>query len=518
MKTEEFDDAIKRKVEGVNHKFTENDVERVHKFVTANRGPLWLRGSFRKLFIYSATGLLLTGIITWQLTKMHDQEILNQTIESLKKDYNKNDVITSKQNNNSAQKNNNKALSDNNLQNSTIDQNSQSTNKNVDQKLNAQNISRNYNSQQSINDTKSQQSVNQKSNSTIATFIRRKSNSKQFASNDNLINHSNKDISNFSAGLNNTDNKKAIPKPNGGDQQNSQNKIDLNQKNDQLANNDKLGNNQNNRNTSNTSNSSQNNLIDTKIADEKTNSTLKIEEKSTAQKKVADSLMSPKTYRGPKYDKDPSKNPVNIRFQAGLGAIEGFDAVNHLAGGQISGEILINNRFSLSTGVNIITLNSKKFESDTDFSDDCKGKDFYRNELHIYSPWTNEYANSNITIQELLVQVPINISYYSPFRNHWAFSVSAGTDIDIYSHQTLLYDQTKQWSNKSVFCHIEQKNTIVPFNNVTGSVGILKQLGRLAIQFSPYISYQLTPVDYKLENIYYGANLRFLLSFGKGGF
>ena len=87
MKTENFDDAIRRKVESINHQFTEKDIERVHNYVNANKGPLWLRGPFRRLLVYSFTGLVLTGIITWQLTKIHDREILKQTVETLKKDF-----------------------------------------------------------------------------------------------------------------------------------------------------------------------------------------------------------------------------------------------------------------------------------------------------------------------------------------------------------------------------------------------------------------------------------------------
>ena len=41
MKTEEFDDAIKRKLESINPAFTEKDIDRVHKYTVANRSPFY---------------------------------------------------------------------------------------------------------------------------------------------------------------------------------------------------------------------------------------------------------------------------------------------------------------------------------------------------------------------------------------------------------------------------------------------------------------------------------------------
>src|SRR5580700_10455797 len=73
MKTEEFDDAIKRKLESINPAFNENDIERVHKYTVANRSPFSILGSSRAFWTLMATGMLVTALVTWKITSNYVQ-------------------------------------------------------------------------------------------------------------------------------------------------------------------------------------------------------------------------------------------------------------------------------------------------------------------------------------------------------------------------------------------------------------------------------------------------------------
>ena len=70
MKTEEFDDAIKRKLESINPTFTEKDIDRIHRYTVINRSPFALLRTTRAFWAMMATGMLVTGLVTWKLTSM----------------------------------------------------------------------------------------------------------------------------------------------------------------------------------------------------------------------------------------------------------------------------------------------------------------------------------------------------------------------------------------------------------------------------------------------------------------
>ena len=81
MKTEDFDDAIKRKLESINPVFNEKDIERVHQYTIRNRGPLSVLRSSRFLWSVMGAGMLITGLVTWKLTSMYEKH--NQVVQQV---------------------------------------------------------------------------------------------------------------------------------------------------------------------------------------------------------------------------------------------------------------------------------------------------------------------------------------------------------------------------------------------------------------------------------------------------
>src|SRR6185437_13189143 len=72
MKTEEFDDAVKRKLESINPAIDEMEIERVHAYTMSNRSPFSMLGTNRAFWALMATGMLATGLLTWKLTSMNN--------------------------------------------------------------------------------------------------------------------------------------------------------------------------------------------------------------------------------------------------------------------------------------------------------------------------------------------------------------------------------------------------------------------------------------------------------------
>ncbi len=85
MKTENFDEAIRKKLEGINPKFTEQDIDKVYRYVAKNRGPFYRRMNGHGL-MYTALVGAIAGLIVWNLIirqKSHEPEkvtVQTQTI------------------------------------------------------------------------------------------------------------------------------------------------------------------------------------------------------------------------------------------------------------------------------------------------------------------------------------------------------------------------------------------------------------------------------------------------------
>src|SRR6185503_12301699 len=73
MKTEDFDDAIKRKLESINPVFDEKDIDRVHQYTIRNRGPFSLLRTNRFLWSVMGAAVVATAVLTWKITTMYEQ-------------------------------------------------------------------------------------------------------------------------------------------------------------------------------------------------------------------------------------------------------------------------------------------------------------------------------------------------------------------------------------------------------------------------------------------------------------
>jgi hypothetical protein len=72
MKNEEFDDAVRRKLEGIEPAFTEADIEKVFRHARITPSPLrWLKGNWHFLAVSAAATV---GVTTWLVLKNNDEK------------------------------------------------------------------------------------------------------------------------------------------------------------------------------------------------------------------------------------------------------------------------------------------------------------------------------------------------------------------------------------------------------------------------------------------------------------
>jgi hypothetical protein len=467
MKTENFDDAIKRKVESIDHRFEEKDVERVLKYVNTHKSPGFLRGPFRRLFVFSLAGLMLTGVITWKLTEIHDKAVLGRTIAALKKDLGRQNpapVISGDQTALNTPKNltGSNPADDRDMQ-KDITADFGTTDRQFVKPFHKEIRNKTADKKQSLND-------NNKKNNTTETGVK----------------------TTDKPGNNTTGNNDSRDRDGGSNSGNSSEL--LSHKN--MENGDR----ETNKSTGNQ------NATDQDIA----------LNKKEIQTKKPDTSGNGSTYRSAKKGNN-AKTPNNWRVMSGLDFTKGM---GKQIGGGLTAELLLNNRFSFRTGIKMLSIGTESEYTEQEINDKC-GEDYFRNNyLH---GWHNNDRYENISTQAGVIQIPVGFSFYIPLKNHLALSATVSTDLDIYKYLNLEYEDIKKgpppnYSDMVTTKQVPLNGPGVLMNNITGSVGILKQWGPVALQANAYFGPQLTYTDYKLDPYYWGLNLRLMYCFGKVGF
>jgi len=484
MKTEKFDEEIKRKVENLIPKTEEKEVDKVLAYITANTVVTVAGVLYRRLIILGCGALLVTGIITWQLTRMHDREEMKQTIAQLNKNH--------------AQKQN---LPLSLPKTATVSQNARNekstgtvTQPSQKDQPTSLSTSMGIHGDKAMNkDAKSSHGTHARKHSVTQTIADLQNPApKTIAENKTAQ----KDSRNARNGIGNQQ-ETAITDKGPVDNQTENLTSDKNLTKDQSTTPDKnLANDQNKVDMGN-------NATKTEMGDEKkevqvVSPELK-ENQTLALKKEAADTGNINGYRAPKTDKEPAK-PLVISGQVGPGFLVG----NKQIGYGLSATVLFNGVFGISTGIRNLQLANESYENNQVYLQ--KRGQTLANAYGMTGSQDN--VISNITVKSDVLQVPLYLTYYKPLKNNWSVSFTFGTDLDVYAHQTV--DFTEKGPSTGAMnqaAHIENNTQAVPFNNLLLSVGATKQVGHFMIQLAPYVCPEFVSSNYRVNDLYFGVNL-----------
>ena len=84
MKTEEFDDALRQKIESINPLYEEGDIDKVHNYVTQRRS-IYSNKSLKYIIGASSAGLVIAGLLLWNISQWNEHKDLMQKVEILQK-------------------------------------------------------------------------------------------------------------------------------------------------------------------------------------------------------------------------------------------------------------------------------------------------------------------------------------------------------------------------------------------------------------------------------------------------
>lgn len=191
-------------------------------------------------------------------------------------------------------------------------------------------------------------------------------------------------------------------------------------------------------------------------------------------------------------------------FMAGAG----FELASNNLGVGIESEVSFAERLRFSAGVKYISYQEVKFDNKEDFDRHNHRKINHRFEDHLKD---KEHV-SEITIHSSLIQLPVAFRYQIPLKNKFSFLFSLGTDLDVALNQQLRYNQ----SPDSLGPHhddFEARGDAVFFNNMVISAGIEKRWKHLVFQAHPFMKPQMKQVFYKPKEFDFGLGVSLLYSF-----
>jgi hypothetical protein len=454
MKTENFDESVRQKIESIDPHYDEKDIDNAHDYIIKNRSRFSKRG-----LVYLASAsfavILIAGLFTWNIKQMNNQKQMVQTIDNLKKNFAeaqmkpavfKRDTVIVKEyihdvpainyqlanqlaNNSIARQNiapdnhvnilDNKDASGktNHSENNVIGQNNNVTNQN-------------------INVTDKNNNVTNQTN-----------NANQVVDNSNTI-QKKTDDNNSKTLVKSSD---SIPQ----DKNIQKDSIALNA--NALSNNNNAG-----------------NIITT--------------------------------------NKDSIKSHHNLfSFMKNwhvIAAIEGLSG-NRQIGYGAKAEILFNDRWGMNIGGRFLTVNNQSYSDENDFYNRI-GQDF---QTTYKSYVTDATLISDIRIHIDIIQIPIALTYHFPLPLNFSGLVGIGTSFDLLATQDIDYRHHATINSDELKSVAINYHTL-KFNNAELSAGIEKRWKRLCFQLQSFISPEIHPVSYKKENIYYGLNLTTGFVFG----
>jgi hypothetical protein len=170
-----------------------------------------------------------------------------------------------------------------------------------------------------------------------------------------------------------------------------------------------------------------------------------------------------------------------FRLQLGLsGSLE-----NRLTGGGLSAEVLMGKHWSLNVGIDAVKIAGTNFLSDEQFNK--KSKQEFRDLYAPRIPPTADILNINSSLE--IVRMPVFLSYRYPIRKDFDFIISAGSEFDLSVKENITFNFRPTRQEFDIENRNETRN--VPFfNNLVGGLGVEKRWNRLVAQFVPYLGYK----------------------------
>lgn len=470
MKTEDFDDAIRRKLKSIQPAYNETEVDRIHNYVSTNT-PVSFMAKFGKIVLISAAGIVVTGLIILNLIQLQKHDKLVEKIDTLEK---RQEILL-------------KNIPDTNSESSLATK--QGKNNEERKETVAENADKN-NAYQATNETRTETTA--KSNISVKNTLATTNNFTQKTSLKSKPYFQNKPgIINIKKEKEEVVENALKPKSNIENNKLTENAVKLNnsaEKANQVPEIHEMPKDSNNI-----------------IAD----SQIKIDSLINDSGSIAEA----KKKNIPHLDLQKENNKKSIfsklQFSIGLSA----EKANQLIGFGIPVQIAFSDNWSIYSGLKMTRITDAKYRDEREFRA-REGKEL-RTEYGSATP--DSAFILNIERTKKLIQLPLALAYNIPLKNDFSLLASVGTDFNLAAFHSIDYDYRHR-NNMVVSKEIENVRKPVPFfNNANVAFGLQKRWDDFILQANPYLMYHFrkVPVKSNIPNsaLVPGINIRLMYNF-----
>ncbi len=202
----------------------------------------------------------------------------------------------------------------------------------------------------------------------------------------------------------------------------------------------------------------------------------------------------------------PSIHLPKPKVRIGLGGV--LD--NTQRGVNISSEILLAKKISLTSGLGFGYMSEEHFRNEYEFN---------RKNVQDFREQHPLEIGKNIPIHEIdakkyIIQMPIMLNYRMPLKKDFTAIISTGTSLDLHLRQFTTYSHgfLEEDDEES---HLNQEVPTKIFNNWLVSFGLEKRWNRMSVQLNPYYGFQIKKLPYQIQNNIFGLRMNVFYRLGK---
>ncbi len=175
-----------------------------------------------------------------------------------------------------------------------------------------------------------------------------------------------------------------------------------------------------------------------------------------------------------------------------------------------AGSFKLANGLGIDAGFRYMDFSLQKFDTRADFDrhDHHKKNNRFDDKLRFAEP------DAPITIKSNLIQVPVAVTYSIRLPRRFSVELSLGTDLDLTLNQRLDFRGKPDSTGPVRDERFRTQGGSEFFNNLVFSAGLEKQWKSLVFQLSPFLRPQLKQVFYKPRETEFGIGLGIYYRFG----
>ncbi|MBK6344815.1 MAG: autotransporter outer membrane beta-barrel domain-containing protein [Bacteroidales bacterium] len=225
--------------------------------------------------------------------------------------------------------------------------------------------------------------------------------------------------------------------------------------------------------------------------------------------KTADSLV--REPNGKSQTGKPKEKKGTFFSVSGVGAGAGFEYTGNSYGLGLKGNVSLENRLGLSIGLKYADLKTEHFDTRDDFD----RHDHHRKNHHFEEHLNGHDHATGIDIQSNLIQLPVALSYTFRLPRNFGLGLSVGTDLDLLLNQRLEFDHGADSLGPPRREDFRAKGDAVLFNNLVFSIGLEKQWKGMVFQVQPFVRPRVKELFYKSGGPEYGLGFSVMYKFGR---